>query len=54
MKSDRLKAMLWCRVVLWENSKAGRVVLAVGCCAGQGLWMVWAVVVVDRLKRACG
>ena len=31
VKSDRLKAMLWCRVVLWENSKAGRVALAVGC-----------------------
>ena len=27
VKSDRLKAMLCCRVVLWENSKAGRVVL---------------------------
>ena len=51
VKSDGLKAMLWCRVVLWENSKAGRVALvlwAVGCCAGlvDGLsW--WAV---DRLK----
>ena len=22
VKSDRLKAMLWCSVVLWENSKA--------------------------------
>lgn len=22
VKSDGLKAMLWCRVVLWENSKA--------------------------------
>ena len=37
MKSDGLKAMLWCRVVLWEIMKAGRVALvavAVGCCAG--------------------
>ena len=34
-----LKAMLWCRVVLWENSKAGRVVLvlwAVGWFKGCG------------------
>ena len=31
VKSDGLKAMLWCRVVLWENSKAGRVALTVGC-----------------------
>ena len=51
VKSDGLKAMLWCRVVLWENSKAGRVVLvlwAVGWFVGlvDGLsW--WAV---DRLK----
>ena len=40
VKSDRLKAMLWCRVVLWENSKAGRVVLvlwAVGWFVG--LWI---------------
>ena len=52
MKSDGLKAMLWCRVVAWEIVKAGRVVLAVGCCAGlvdSSSW--WAV---DRLKRACG
>ena len=55
VKSDRLKAMLWRRVVLWENSKAGRVALvlwAVGWFVG-GLvdslsW--WAV---DRL-RDCG
>ena len=41
------KAVVSCRVVLWENSKAGRVALvcwAVGCCAGlvDGLkgWLV--------------
>ena len=50
VKSDGLKAMLWCRVVLWENSKAGRVALTVGC--GLVRWAVdslswWAV---DRLK----
>ena len=51
VKSDGLKAMLWRRVVLWENSKAGRVALvlwAVGWFVGlvDGLsW--WAV---DRLK----
>ena len=39
VKSDGLKAMLWCRVVLWEIVKAGRVVLVLVC---------WAVVV------ACG
>lgn len=27
VKSDRLKTMLWCRVVLWEILKAGRVAL---------------------------
>ena len=31
VKSDGLKAMLWCRVAVWENSKAGRVALTVGC-----------------------
>ena len=39
VKSDGLKAMLWCRVVLWENSKAGRVALvlwAVGWFGGCG------------------
>ena len=36
VKSDRLKAIVVCRVVLWENSKAGRVVLAVGC--GVAWW----------------
>lgn len=39
VKSDGLKAMLWRRVVLWENSKAGRVVLvlwAVGWFGGCG------------------
>ena len=39
VKSDRLKVMLWCRVVLWENSKAGRVALvlwAVGWFGGCG------------------
>ena len=48
VKSDGLKAMLWCCVVLWENSKAGRVVLvlvAVG----------WFVGLVDGLSWwACG
>ena len=40
VKSDRLKAMLWCRVVLWENSKAGRVALVLVCWAGSlGLWI---------------
>ena len=39
VKSDGLKAMLWCRVVLWENSKAGRVAL-----------VLWAVVLV----KGCG
>ena len=39
-KSDGLKAMLWCRVVLWENSKAGRVALVMVCWAGlMGLWI---------------
>ena len=43
MKSDRLKAMLWRRVVLWENSKAGRVALV--------LWAVgWFVGLVDSLS----
>ena len=39
VKSDRLKAMLCSRVVLWENSKAGRVALvcwAVGWFKGCG------------------
>ena len=41
VKSDRLKAMLWCRVVLWENSKAGRVALVLWLWDGSlGLWMV--------------
>ena len=45
VKSDGLKAMLWCRVVLWENSKAGRVVLVCWLWAVVlGLWMVWSVV----------
>ena len=40
VKSDRLKAMLWCRVVLWENSKVD----GVRCCCGAvgwfgGLWI---------------
>ena len=40
VKSDGLKVMLWCRVVLWENSKAGRVVL-VWWASGwlYGLWI---------------
>ena len=43
VKSDGLKAMLWCRVVLWENSKAGRVALV--------LWAVgWFVGLVDGLS----
>lgn len=48
-----LKAMLWCRVVLWENSKAGRVALVAGLWADSravdrlGWWAV------DRLKRVC-
>ena len=41
VKSDGLKVMLWCRVVLWENSKAGRVVLVMVCWAGSlGLWIM--------------
>lgn len=39
VKSDGLKAMLWCRVVLWRNSKAGRVALvlwAMGWFGGCG------------------
>ena len=40
VKSDRLKAMLWCRVVLWETSKAGRVALVCWLWAVVlGLWM---------------
>ena len=45
VKSDRLKAMLWCRVVLWRNSKAGRVALV--CWAGGCLRAV------DRLNWCC-
>lgn len=53
MESDGLKAVVTCRVVLWENSKAGRVVLVCW-------WLVlvwWAVdrlecYAVDRLKGA--
>ena len=55
VKSDGLKAMLWHSVVLWENSKAGRVALvlwAVGCCAGLVDSLSWWAV--DRLKWACG
>ena len=41
VKSDRLKAIVVCRVVLWENSKAGRVVLVLVSWDGLvGLWMV--------------
>ena len=41
VKSDGLKAMLWRRVVLWENSKAGRVALVLWLWAGLvGLWIV--------------
>ena len=40
VKSDRLKAMLCCRVVLWRNSKAGRVALvAVAVGWFKGLWI---------------
>ena len=48
VKSDRLKAMLWCRVVLWEIVKAGRVALV--------LWAVgWFGGLVDSLSWwACG
>ena len=35
VESDRLKAMLCYRVVLWENSKAGRVALAMVRWAGS-------------------
>ena len=42
VKSDGLKAMLWCRVVVWENSKAGRVALV--------LWAVGWSRAVDRLS----
>ena len=51
VESDGLKAMLWCRVVLWENSKAGRVALvlwAVGWSAGLVDSLSWWAV--DRLK----
>ena len=50
VKSDRLKAMLWCRVVLWEIMKAGRVALVLVWWAGLvavdnllycGLWIMW-------------
>ena len=39
VKSDGLKAMLWCRVVLWENSKLDvwRWLWAVGWFVG--LWI---------------
>ena len=41
VQSDRLKAMLCSRVVLWENSKAGRVVLVlVSWAVVLGLWIV--------------
>ena len=33
VKSDRLKVILWCRVVAWEIIKAGRVAL---------VWWLWA------------
>ena len=48
VKSDRLKVMLCCRVVLWEMLKAGRV--------ARWLWAVgWFVGLVDRLRRwQCG
>ena len=36
VKSDGLKAMLWCRVVLWEIMKAGRVALV--RCGGLVRW----------------
>ena len=43
VKSDGLKAMLWCRVAVRENSKAGRVALVCGLWAGSlGLWIVRA------------
>ena len=35
VKSDGLKAMLWRCVVLWENSKAGRVALVCWLWAGS-------------------
>ena len=40
VKSNGLKAMLWCRVVLWRNSEGwtcGAGAGVVGCCAG--LWI---------------
>ena len=41
VKSDGLKAMLWCRVVAWEIVNVGRVVLVLVSWAGSlGLWMV--------------
>ena len=47
VKSDGLKAMLWCRVVLWENSKAGRV--------ARWLWLWAGLRAVDRVRRwQCG
>ena len=39
VNSDRLRVMLWCRVVLWRNSKAGRVALAVAVGWFVGLWI---------------
>ena len=35
VKSDGLKAVLSCRVVLWEIMKAGRVALVMVCWAGS-------------------
>ena len=47
VKSDRLKAMLCCRVVLWEMLKAGHVALV--------SWLVGCLRAVDRLSWwACG
>ena len=45
VKSDGLKAMLWYRVVLWENSKAGHVV--------RWLWLWAGLRAVDRLSWCC-
>ena len=41
VKSDRLKAIVMCRVAVWEIVKAGRVVLVlVSWAVVLGLWIV--------------
>ena len=51
VKSNGLKAMLWCRVVLWEIARLDVWCWYCGLWAGSlGLWMVRAGGLVDRLK----